>query len=187
MYASLLDSRASFELAAFLISWIAVALLMFVVMNLYTRVSRLERERGTAAPVQPYSHLLGRSVAELIDLPTGAGQPSLLLFLSPNCGSCRRILEQLDSPSWSMPTALVWTQEPPENLARPDGAVSVPGGPRISADLGIRVTPFALVLDETGRTVQASPVNDLDSLRPAEGVSPVGPSVNSPDRGPHEY
>jgi hypothetical protein len=161
---SLLNSRASFELAAFVVTWIAIALLVLVVVNLHTRVLRLERERGTSPPVQPYSHLLGKKIEDVVDFTAGDGQPRLLLFISSSCGSCRRVLDELTSPSWTVPTALVWTDEPLATTPRPDGAIVVEDGPRISADLGIRVTPFGVVADETGRVVQATPINSLRSL-----------------------
>lgn len=161
---SLLNSRASFELAAFAATWVAIALLIFIVVNLYTRVVRLERERGAPQMAQPYGHLLGKHIDDVIGVTVPDRQPRVLLFLSSNCGSCRRVLDELTSPSWTVPTALLWTDEAPATTPRPDGAIVVEDGKRISTDLGIRVTPFGLVADDSGRVVQASPISSLHSL-----------------------
>jgi hypothetical protein len=172
---SLLNSRASFELAAFAVTWIAITLLVVVVINLNTRVLRLERERGSSPPAQPYGHLLGKRIEDVVDVAGGDGHARLLVFLSSRCGSCRRVLNELTSPTWKVPTAVLWTDEPPATAPRPDKAIVVEDGARISADLGIRVTPFGVVADESGRIVQATPINSLRSLG-LNGYGHAGPA-----------
>jgi hypothetical protein len=140
---------------------------------LYSRVLRLERARGVSPPVTPYGHLLGKSIEELIGSTFAAGQPRVLLFLSSGCGSCRRVLDEVASPSWTVPTALLWTDGAPATTARPAATIVIDDGPRISADMGIRVTPFGLVADETGRVVQAIPINSVRSLSHLNGSRPA--------------
>ena len=155
---SLLSAQASFELAALLVTWVAVAALVIVAGNLHARLRRLE-QAGVSARPAPYGHLLGRRIADLL-----AGEPvapRVLLFLSPDCPSCARLLDELAAPSRSGPAAIAWTgDEPPP---RPPAPV-VAHGARLAAELGIRVTPFALVAGEDGRVVSAGPVSSLRAL-----------------------
>ena len=91
--------------------------------------------------------------------------PCVFIFLSANCNSCARVLGELPSFFLGAPLAVTWvdhTPSPPPAL--PPGTVVLAEGPKISAALGIRVTPFALVTSEEGKVVQASPINSLSSL-----------------------
>lgn len=162
---SLLSSRASFGFAALLVTWVAVALLVLVVANLHIRLRRLEQGAPEGQKAAPYGHLLGRDVEEVVGAAAAGTRPRVVLFVSSSCGSCARLLAELTSPSWEVPTALVWTDapRPPERV--PAGAVVVADGPRVSAEAGVRVTPFGLLVDEAGRVVQAGPVTSLQVLR----------------------
>ncbi|HWC28316.1 MAG TPA: hypothetical protein VG474_17125 [Solirubrobacteraceae bacterium] len=162
MTLSLLDSRASFELAAFFVSWVAVALLVVVVGSLHARVRRLEHAGPDARPA-PYSHLLGRNIRDILGAEPGAAAPRVLFFLSSNCSSCARLLEELASPSWTIPSAIVWTDGTPP-AQPPRGSPIIASGPKLAAELGIRVKPFALVAGIDGRVVKAAPVANLHSL-----------------------
>lgn len=171
MPGGLLDSQASFELAAFVATGIAIVLLILVVGNLHARLRRLEQSGNleqagnhapatTAAADAPYGHLLGKDLHDLTGAPR---HTHVLLVLSTHCGSCRRVLEDVASPSWTASTALLWTDSQQAGVA-PDGVTVLENGPRISSELGIRVTPFALVADKAGRVVTAAPVRRLRSL-----------------------
>lgn len=160
---SFVDSQASFELAALFVSWMAVALLVVVVANLHTRLRRLEHAGPDARPA-PYGDLLGRNIRDMLDTAPGATQPRVLFFMSSNCSSCARLLEELASPSWTIPSAIVWTDETPPAQPPPAGSPILQHGSKLSTELGIRVKPFALVADPDGRVVKAGPVASLHSL-----------------------
>lgn len=166
---SVLESRASFELAALFVTWVVIALLVVVIGSLHTRLRRLERAGAPPAAAAPYSHLVGRSVAELVDLTAVDRVPRVLFFVSSGCASCRRLLNEIAAPSWQVPSAVVWTDAWAPTSA-PDAVPLIPDGPRISAELGIRVTPFALVADADGRVVKAAPIASLESLGDIAGA-----------------
>jgi hypothetical protein len=169
--ASVLDSRASFELAALVVSWVVIGLLVIVVGGLNARLRRLE-QAGAAPAAAPYGHLLGRRLEEIIGPGAIPDRVRVLVFLSSGCDACRKLLGEIDSQA---PVAIGWTDgSPPERL--PDVPL-LPEGPRIAGELGIRVTPFALVVDDRGAVVRAGPVSSLRSLGRANGRGTPVPLV----------
>lgn len=156
-----LDLRSSFELAAFFVTWAAVAALAVTALQLHLRLKRFEA--GQAArpvkdgPPAPYSHLLGADVGGR--LPAGV---RLLLFVSAACPACARVLDELSARP--LPAALAFTDASTPAGDLPPGTRLVEAGPALAGELGVRVTPFALVLDERGRAVEARPVTRLSSL-----------------------
>jgi hypothetical protein len=173
MFENLLNSKSSFELAAFVVTWIALVLLTLVIVNLYARLLRMEQARGSSPATTPYSHLIGKPIEDIIGIAPADGQPQVLLFVSSGCGSCRKLLEELASPSWTVPTALLWTDAAPATAVTPPRTIALDNGAKISAELGIRVTPFGLVTDEAGQVVQAMPINSLRSLSSLNGRRPA--------------
>lgn len=157
-----LGSKSTFVVAALFVSWVAVALLTLVVGNLHRRLQRVEGSlSGNLAA--PYSGLLGKALRE--SLGEAIPAPCVLVFLSANCQACRRVLGDLPSLSLSTPLAIAWTDQAPSPLPTlPPGAIVIDDGPKVSAALGIRATPFALVAGENGTVVKASPVNSLTSI-----------------------
>jgi hypothetical protein len=92
-------------------------------------------------------------------------EPQVLVFLSSNCRAFKRILSELASPAWTASSALIWTDRMPPSLpSLPSNIVVIDQGAKLSAALGIRVTPFVLVAGGDGRIVKASPVNTLSTL-----------------------
>jgi hypothetical protein len=163
---SILDTRASFDLAAQFVTWVAVVFLGLIAVSLHIRLQRLERKDFERHQTAPFGHLLGRTLGEVLDGATPRPQPRLVLFLSSSCPACERLLAELQAPGWDLPAAVVWTTPVPGQTPRVRPHVTlVADGPRISAALGIRVTPFALVASDGGAIIRASPVNSLESLR----------------------
>jgi hypothetical protein len=160
---SLLSSQASFELAALFVTWIAVVFLLILVANLHARLRRLEHASAASRPV-PYGHLLGRKVQDIVDTASISRLPRVLFFLSSNCSSCARLLSEIASPSWTVPSAIVWADDSPPEQPPPERTPVLGYGPKLSDELGIRVMPFALVADADGRVVKAGPVGSLSAL-----------------------
>jgi hypothetical protein len=159
----LLDLRSNFVVAALFVTWVAVALLVLVVGNLYVRLQRLERVQPVPKAGMPYGHLVGRGLRDLLGeaLPS----PCVFVFLSADCKSCKRVLTELPSLSLTAPLAVTWVDHSPKPLpALPPGTIVLDDGPKVSTALGIRVTPFVLVTGEEGKVVKASPINSLSSL-----------------------
>lgn len=174
-----LTSDASFTLAALIVTWAGIVLIAFLATSLHIRVQRLERA-GAATPDQaPFRGIVGQSVANLV--PDGLDpEVRVLLFLSRSCGSCAKLIDELSGGSWAVPTGVLWTDGP---AARP--ALGAPlrvleAGSALSRALGIRVTPFLLVLDGTAQIVAAAPVNTARAMQelvartvPAQPAVPV--------------
>ena len=164
--ANVLSSRSSFVLAALVASWVAVVLLALVAANLHFRLVRLERPQpAVAAPARtPFQQLLGGDLVELLGSEAFRGI-RVALVLSANCASCDRLLDWVRHSGSGVPIALLWRDGTPSpSPSLPPGAVVVQDGEQLSDALGVRVTPFALAADESGRVVRAQPVGAVDAF-----------------------
>lgn len=160
----LLGARAGFALAAFAVSWIAVALLALVAANLHFRLAHLERSLPAKESPTPYGHLLGRGLADVLG-PEASPATRLALVLASDCPSCERLLGELRRAAGRAPVALLWRDATPSPRPPLPAGVTVLGeGPRISRALGVGVSPFALAADTEGRIVRAAPVGGVDAL-----------------------
>lgn len=185
---SLLATRASFVLAALVVSWAAVALLALVAANLHLRLVRLERAApGAASARTPFGHLLGRDLAAAL----GGVAPGtrFAVVLSADCATCDRVLARLRDTAGGLPLALVWRYGAPSPLPPlPAGARVVADGREVSRALGVRVTPFALVAGADGRIVRTAAIGSvaaLDALLaaaadPAPAATPAAAVSRSP-------
>lgn len=164
-----LDARSGVVLAALVVTWVAVALLVLMVAALHARLRRLEQNGPAPAADRPlddppYAALRGRAMTDLIPPgSTGAVAPQVLLVLSSGCRSCRRLLADLEDPGWTVPTALAFADGTPGGPTGPHVTV-LTDGPRTAAALGVRVTPFGLVAGDDGRITWAGPVTGLPAL-----------------------
>ncbi|HMB54631.1 MAG TPA: hypothetical protein VKU40_15040 [Thermoanaerobaculia bacterium] len=163
---SLLATRATFVLAALVVSWLAVLLLALVAANLHFRLVRLERGDTAAAGSgarKPFAHLLGQHLGEAL----GGAAPGarLAVVLSAHCASCDRVLARLRETAGDTPLALLWRDAVPSPLPPlPAGATVVEDGPAVCRRLGVRLTPFALAIGPDGRVLRAAPVGNPDAL-----------------------
>lgn len=162
---SLLASRATFVLAALVVSWLAVLLLALIAANLHFRLVRVERgdQAAGSGARKPFAHLLGHHLGEAL----GGAAPGVRLafVLSAGCASCDRVLARLRETAGDTPLALLWRDAAPSPLpALPAGAVVVEEGAAVCRRLGVRVTPFALAAGADGRVVRAAPVGNAEAL-----------------------
>lgn len=174
-----LDARSGVLLAVVVLTWLVLTALLLVIANLNARLRRLERQRDAPgepprSPHEPpYAALLGR------DLGVLTGEPArVLIVLSQSCRSCRRLLTELAEPGRidpAVPVALAWTDGRPGG-SPPPGVTVLADGPGISAELGLRVTPFALVSGDDGTVAWAGPVTDLTTLTARIRPQPTVPS-----------
>lgn len=170
---SALDSRASFEVTALVVTWIAIVLLALMVVSVLVRVRRLELAQleGTPAQARPYSGLRGRAISGLVPPDAPVALPGKLVFLSSNCAGCARLLENLSTLQEAPALTLTWLDAAPEALPKLPAAVSIfTDGGVLARELGIGVTPFAVELDADGVILDARPVSRLSVL----GISPNG-------------
>lgn len=164
------DTRASLELAAFFVTWVAVALLAVIVVHLHMRLIRLERASAASGRAAPYAHLIGQRVGALA-AATDEWQPAFVLFVSSSCAACETILQELNAPGWQLPVAVAWVHSVPAPAPPLSRSVRIlQDGSGISTALGIHATPFVVILDEEGRVERAMPVNSLEAL--ARGARP---------------
>ena len=84
------------------------------------------------------------------------------------------MLDDLKRHRWRQPVAVAWTDtSAPPFVSRYDLPV-LEAGPVIATTLGVRVTPFAIVLGDDGKIRQARPVGgvgevqEIDALRLVE-------------------
>ncbi len=177
--ATALNSTASFEVAALFVTWVAIVLVGLVAGNVHQRLQRLERSQLGASGATPYSHLLGKSVRDLVTTQPLTFEPRVLVFLSSTCSACRRVLNELSSSSWTTPSAIVWTDRSPSPAPLLSSQTLVlDEGPKISAALGVHVTPFAVITNAEGKTVKALPINTLQALSEWLDNASLAPSVN---------
>jgi hypothetical protein len=162
--ASVLDAKIGFEAAALLVTWAAIAFLTIIAMHLHLRLQRLERASTPAAGTRPYGHFVGSGLEELLGDMMFAFRPQLVVALSGACKACERVLSEITAPGWTAPTVVLWTDHTPSVVpVLPANAIVSPNGPILAAKLGIRITPFALWINQEGKIVKASPVNSLRS------------------------
>jgi hypothetical protein len=147
------------------VTWAAIAFLAVIAMHLHLRLQRLERASVPAMRSRPYGHFIGSRLDELLGGVGFALQPQLLVALSGACKSCERVLSEITSPGWTAPTVVLWTDHMPSSVpVLPANTIAPPNGPVLAAKLGIRVTPFALWINQKGEIVKASPVNSLNPV-----------------------
>lgn len=157
---SWLEARPSMELAVMFVTWAAIFLLSLTVASLHYRLVRLEHANRVARLGAPYGHLVGKQVW----LPANALAPPVVLLVSAGCPSCETILQEIRTapPAWKL--AVAWKDGQPPGVALPERVAIIPDGARLTAELGIGVTPFALRLDSDGVVRDAMPVGSLRSL-----------------------
>ena len=159
-----LTSEASFTLAALIVTWAGIVLLGFLATSLHIRLQRLERAGAAAPRPTPYGGMVGQSVATLLQTSLDPEVRALLL-LSRSCSSCEKLLDEIAKGGWAAPTAVGWTDGQPERPTLMPPLSSVEGGPAVSRALGVRATPFLVVLGPAGEIVAGGPVNSVRSMK----------------------
>lgn len=157
---TVLDTRASFELAALVVTWAAVVALALVAAHLHVRLRRLE-EGAAAAPGRPEA--FGRLVGERTEGLAGDGE-RLVLFVSSDGRSCDAVLRSLHENPPAIPLAVAWTDGPADASMLPQAARLLEAGSALADELGIRVTPFALVVAADGTVLRAGPAGSTAAL-----------------------
>lgn len=183
----------SFEVTALLVTWVAILLLGLVVSGLVRQVHALASGRvrvradeiglrqGTQAP--EFARLAPRA---------GAGTAgTLLLFLSEGCGSCDEAMDEVAALAArgalrDVAVRALYPARPPAGRAGGNGtgagpAVQVLGGEApLFERYQVPATPFAVVVDGSGRVARSEPVGSRHTLREliqrtAAGTDPPRP------------
>jgi len=174
-----LDARMSFEIAALIATWLALVFVTLIALNLHFRMMRLERDQAEMNHRTAYAHVHGRQLGPWF-AEAGIPAPRYIFLFSANCETCKRLIEEFNSLSWTERSVIAWTDHPPPlTTVLPAAVQPVDRGARLAAELRIRVTPFFLELDEDGRIVRAAPATSLSALRPSYEATriPVHPTA----------
>jgi hypothetical protein len=150
----------SFQTSALILSWVAIALLALVVSGLVRQVHTLSA--GPARPAEPVGLAPGAAAPGLDLLAAGASGPVLLLFLSADCRTCTGVLAEAARHTGAVTLRALYAGPAPAT----DLPVSVHGGQAALFERYDAIaTPFAVLVDPSGRVVRSEPVGSPAALR----------------------
>ncbi|GAA2414679.1 hypothetical protein GCM10010191_25890 [Actinomadura vinacea] len=151
----------SFQTSAILLSWAAILLLSLVVAGLVRQVHALSGGAGPARR-EMLGPRPGSSAPEFDRLG-----PGLLLFLDRECGVCAEVLDSV-VPDAAGRVSAIFSGPAPDGV----GGTSWTGGTVLTDErdglfvsYGVPATPFAVVVDASGRVRAAEPVGSPEALR----------------------
>jgi hypothetical protein len=153
----------SFQTSALILSWVAILLLALVVSGLIRQVHALSS--GVVRPVESVGLRPGAAAPGLSLLGVGAAGPVLLLFLSADCRTCAAVLDEaVRHAGHGVPLRVLYAGPIP--AASAGLPVPVHGE---AAELFERydaiATPFAVLVDRSGRVDRSEPVGSAAALR----------------------
>lgn len=160
----------SFETTALLVTWVAIVLLGLVVAGLIRQVHALRR--GPRTPEMGLDH--GMPAPQFARLAPVTGRPTLLLFLSNDCGSCDDVLHEALGLAADHPVRAIFRTEATEVKA-PPGMLIFAGERELFDEYKVPATPFAVLADENGRVEAAVPVGSVRGLRDLLGIREGSP------------
>jgi hypothetical protein len=128
----------SFHTSALILTWVVLILMGFVIAGLVRQVHELSSATRRTGDVG----LRPGSPAPGLDR-LGVRPPATLLFVSEGCRTCEEVLAAAGGT-----VEVVYAREHPELFDRYDAIA----------------TPFAVVIDESGRVVRSGPVGSPDAL-----------------------
>ncbi|SCL31594.1 hypothetical protein GA0070624_4296 [Micromonospora rhizosphaerae] len=154
----------SFQTSALILSWIAILLLALVVSGLVRQVHALSNGavgRPASVGLRP-----GSPAPRFRDLAPPAPNTLVLLFLVPSCTTCGQLLDEAAEQSQRTDAVLrvLYRQAVPPQAA--DLPMTVLGEQGDLFDrYDVIATPFAVVIDATGRIRRSEPVGSRAALR----------------------
>ncbi|MFI5488496.1 hypothetical protein [Micromonospora echinaurantiaca] len=177
----------SFQTSALILSWIAILLLALVVSGLVRQVHALTS--GTAGRPGSVGLRPGAPAPGFRDLAPPSPATLVLLFLDSGCATCEQLLDEVAerAPRGDVALRVLYRNAAPAGAA--DVPVTVLGE---QAELFDRydaiATPFAVVVDATGRVRRSEPVGSRSALRHLlDGVDQVDqPSGGAPGPAVHQ-
>ncbi|MDO3703064.1 hypothetical protein Q3W71_15445 [Micromonospora sp. C28SCA-DRY-2] len=178
----------SFQTSALILSWIAILLLALVVSGLVRQVHALSN--GAAGRPGSVGLRPGSAAPGFRDLAPPSPATLVLLFLDSGCATCHHLLDEVAERA--APTDVVLRVL--YRHAAPAAATDLPVTVHTEqAELFDRydaiATPFAVVVDPTGRVRRSEPVGSraalrhlLDQVDQPSGTE-SGPAVHQIQRG----
>jgi hypothetical protein len=156
----------SFTTSALILSWAAILLLGLVVARLVQQVNELQRG-GTRQP-RRVGLAAGEPAPGLETLDPRPGSAMLLLFLSTGCRTCREVLDEaVQSDQAGLEIRVLYAGEAPAGSIEIGGrTVSAYGGQSALFErYDALATPFAVLVDDTGRVARSEPLGSRDAAR----------------------
>lgn len=157
-----------FVTSALLASWVAIALLAFVVAGLIRQVHHLSKSGagGRGAPSQRVGIEPGRRAPGIGEL-VGESRDAVLLFLSDACRTCEQVMAAADDwverAGGAGPAVRAVYAEPSVTVT--ESAVPVLAD---RVDLfeayDALATPYAVIVDTSGRVARSEPVGSASAL-----------------------
>lgn len=156
----------SFEVTGLLLSWAAIALLGLALSGILRQIHLLR-----SAITMPDSATLPAAFAEVVERPPAPelapthSTLTVALFSNPDCSSCSHLLpvfEELAEQSDVVEFAVVFPGE--GNGLRSRRVRMLQNQRHLFEALRIPVTPFALVVDANGSSLESSPVGSPSML-----------------------
>lgn len=159
----------SFEVSAFIVTWLMIALLALAMSGLLRQIKLLSQriEGGTGSPgVYP---MVGRPLPELSNGSApqiGSRRPALLVFASSDCQVCDERLAELSQLAGKHGAVADFGAvfSGSSNGARSETLKVFTQREHAFDELGIRVTPFGIVV-RNGRIVNAQHLGSRDELQ----------------------
>lgn len=161
-----------FVTSALLLSWVAIVLLALVVAGLVRQVHQLSRG-GVARTSTGQVGVTPGSRAPHADELLAEGHETLLLFLSPDCRTCTEVLAEAES--WTKQAAHAPRVRAVYADTAPTTATTVPvtdHRPDLFTSYDAIATPFAVIVDTTGRVARSEPLGSASALRELLADSP---------------
>jgi methylamine dehydrogenase accessory protein MauD len=163
--------------ASYAVLWLLVVVLCVVVVALARQIGALHLRLGPrgALEVDGEGPPLGEAMTPIAatDLRGrgvtigGAGEPSLLLFVSPGCGICEQVLPALDAigrHSEFTPVVVTDAAHGEAALAAQGTKAAIVSSLDVVRAYAIPGTPYVVILDENGVVVAKGTVNNLEQL-----------------------
>lgn len=159
-----------FVTSALILSWVAIALLGLVVARLVRQVHELQQggHGGGARQPRRLGLVAGEPAPGLDALDPKQGTAMLLLFLSVGCRTCREVLaEAVDHLQAGLEIRVLYAGDAPVGAIETGGVTlaAYGGQAALFEQYDAVATPFAVLVDGSGRVVRSEPVGSRDAAR----------------------
>jgi hypothetical protein len=151
----------SYESAMFLLLWLAVGFIALALSGLTRQVRMLAGVGRTfeSPRLVRMGVMVPEAIRELQD-----GRPLLAIFASPDCTACQARLEQAADLAHQHQRLKWIVLFPAAASATADGLHVLTDQRPLFDELGVPITPYAMLIDTDGRIVSAAPAGTSEVL-----------------------
>ena len=168
--------------SAVILAWVVILLLCFTMAGMVRQLHALTSRQASGAAV-PWDALVCRPVPASLGHRFRSDRATVVVFAANDCGACDRTVRALpDLVSSLVPSVevVVAYEGDPLDLDHLGMIVKTHQGDSLAA-FNIPALPFGVVVDTSGRVVDAQPLGspaDLERLLGAAGESATAPRVH---------